>query len=281
MTNRVLEHVTGFCQIRAAAIRLFATVATMGVCSLATAQVGSASGGAIGAENHLERCNETLGVLRIDEDTDSNWYRYYNQRFGSTAPLLSKIIMHSNCFVVVERGTGEAALTAEIRRSRGDEARESATRGRGQQVVADYLLKPEIVMNNRNTGGFNLGAVKLPGALGGVLGGAGVKTSEAATVLTLVDIRSTVRLASSEGHAKDSRLLIGGGGVSGGSLVAGSAYANNDEGQLIAAAFADAYNKLVIALRQYKAQRVKGGLGEGGVLGVQGGGTEASRQVGN
>ena len=38
-------------------------------------------------------------------------------------------------------------------RARSDEARESGTRGKGQQVVADYLLKPEIVMANKDNAG--------------------------------------------------------------------------------------------------------------------------------
>jgi hypothetical protein len=37
---------------------------------------------------------------------------------------------------------------------------------------------------------------------------------------------------------------------------------------VIAAAFMDAYNGMVISLRQYKAQEVKGGLGKGGQLPV-------------
>ena len=35
----------------------------------------------------------------------------------------------------------------------------------------------------------------------------------------------------------------------------------------------------VDALRQYKAQTVEGGMGEGGALGVQGGTTRASKEV--
>ena len=59
----------------------------------------------------------------------------------------------------------------------------------------------------------------------------------------------------------------------------GSAYSKTDEGKLISSAFFDAYNKLVVSLRQYKAQTVKGGLGQGGTLGVQGGSTAASKEV--
>jgi len=245
---------------------------------------GAAAGGtSSGANEALQHCNKTLGVLRIQEDTASTWYRYYGPRLGSTAPLLNMLIMQSNCFVVVERGTGEQSIADETRRSRGDEARESGTRGKGQQVSADYLLKPEIVMANKDNQGASVGGLlnKLGGGVGTLLGGVNMKSSEVGTVLTLVDIRSTVRLAAAEGYSKDSSFSLAGIGLGSGGALAGSAYSNTDEGKLVSAAFFDAYNKLVVALRQYKAQTVEGGLGEGGGLGVQGGSTAASKKVGN
>jgi len=59
--------------------------------------------------------------------------------------------------------------------------------------------------------------------------------------------------------------------------VAGGGYTNTPEGKVIASAFADAYNNLVKAAKSYKAQEVRGGLGTGGRLGVQGGSTPASK----
>jgi len=243
---------------------------------------GSAAGGSSsGANSGLERCDNTLGVLRIEEDTASSWYRYYGPRLGSTAPLLSMLIMQSNCFVVVERGTGERGIAAETARARGDEARESDTRGKGQQVVADYLMKPEIVLANTNSGGGNLGGIGrlLPGGLGALAGGMSLKQSEVGTVLTLVDIRSTVRLAAAEGYSKNTDFSFGGIGLGSGGALGGSAYTNTAEGKLVSAAFVDAYNKMVVSLRNYKAQTVKGGLGGGGRLGVSGGITPASKSV--
>ncbi|MDI9679790.1 hypothetical protein QM334_23365, partial [Burkholderia cenocepacia] len=55
-----------------------------------------------------------------------------------------------------------------------------------------------------------------------------------------------------------------GGGV-GGALAGFSA---TPEGKATVVAFIDAYNKMVVALRSYKAQDVKGGLGRGGQLQV-------------
>nr|HET7857846.1 peptidoglycan-binding protein [Caldimonas sp.] len=250
----------------------------LGATTAAFGQAGNASGQASDA---LEHCNKTLGVLRIQEDTNSAWYRYYGSRLGSTAPLLNMMILQSNCFVVVERGTGERDLTDETRRARGDEARESGTRGKGQQVVADYLLKPEIVMANKDNEGARMGGIgNMLGRAGSLIGNLNVKSSEVGTVLTLVDIRSTVRLAAAEGYSKNTSVGFGGASWGSSGALAGSAYTNTDEGKLVSAAFFDAYNKLVIALRQYKAQTVEGGLGEGGALGVQGGTTSASKKVG-
>jgi hypothetical protein len=259
--------------------RVLALAGILGATTAAFGQSGTASGG---ASDTLEHCNKTLGVLRIQEDTSAPWYRYYGPRLGSSAPLLSMMILQSNCFVVVERGTGEASLNDETRRSRGDEARESGTRGKGQQVVADYLLKPEIVMANKDNEGGRVGGAALGslfGRAGAVLGNLSVKSSEVGTVLTLVDIRSTVRLAAAEGYSKNTSFGLGGIGLGSSGALAGSGYTTTDEGKLASAAFFDAYNKLVIAVRQYKAQTVEGGLGEGGALGVQGGTTNASKKV--
>jgi hypothetical protein len=258
--------------------RVLALAGCLGATTASFGQTGNASGG---ASDTLEHCNKTLGVLRIQEDTTAPWYRYYGPRLGSSAPLLSMMILKSNCFVVVERGTGERSLTDETRRARGDEARESGTRGKGQQVVADFLLNPEIVMANKGNEGGRLGGIGgLFGKAGAVLGNLNVKSSEVGAVLTLIDIRSTVRLAAAEGYSKNTAFSFGGIGLGSGGALAGSAYTNTDEGKLVSAAFFDAYNKLVVDVRQYKAQTVEGGLGEGGALGVQGGSTKASKKVG-
>ena len=50
----------------------------------------------------------------------------------------------------------------------------------------------------------------------------------------------------------------------------------NPRGYVVKEAFSDAFNNVVKAVKNYKAQEVKGGLGTGGQLGVQGGSTPAS-----
>jgi hypothetical protein len=55
-----------------------------------------------------------------------------------------------------------------------------------------------------------------------------------------------------------------GGGAAGGL----GGFSRTPEGKATVAAFIDAYNKMVVALRSYKAQDVQGGLGRGGQLKV-------------
>jgi hypothetical protein len=107
----------------------------------------------------------------------------------------------------------------------------------------------------------------------------GLRTSEASTTLTLVDNRSGVQLAAAEGAASNTDFAAWNGffGSGGGGSLGG--YTNTPEGKVLAGAFADAYNRLVGAVRTYKAQEVKGGLGTGGTLGVQGGATPASQAL--
>jgi hypothetical protein len=114
----------------------------------------------------------------------------------------------------------------------------------------------------------------LGGLIGGGAGralamvGGATKTREASVLLTMIDNRSSVQIAASEGSA--SKTDFGGFGALFGTAGAGGlgAYTNTPQGKVIAAAFMDAYNGMVISLRQYKAQEVKGGLGKGGQLPV-------------
>jgi curli biogenesis system outer membrane secretion channel CsgG len=249
----------------------------------ATAVTGATAGGAATqANSKLERCSEPLGTVRIEENVGSDWYRYYasNYKLGSTVPLLRMLVQQSNCFVVLERGRGMAGIQSERNMMRqGEEGRAGSNFGPGQQVGADYSMSPEIMMSNK--GGSGVGGAlggflnRLSPAVGSVAGGA--KLNEAGTVLMLVDVRSTVQIAAAEGYSKNWDFNLGGAmfGALGGGLGAGSgsAYTNTPEGKVVASAFVDAYNKMVVALRSYKEQQVKGGLGTGGRLGVQGGQT--------
>ncbi|MGI9227940.1 MAG: CsgG/HfaB family protein [Gammaproteobacteria bacterium] len=237
--------------------------------------VSGSAGGAnsTGADSQLESCAEPLGTLAVHEDQRSDWwYRYYRRypTLGSTTPLLRLMVQQSNCFVVVERGKAMKEVMGERELEAAGETREGSNFGKGQMVAADYTMSPEIQVSEE-TGGAK-------GKLFGKLGGAGdlidsvagkLKRDEASTTLLLIDNRSSVQIAAAQGTSKKFSFGAGFGIFNkGGSGGAASAFTKTPEGKVIAAAFANSYNNMVKALRNYKVQNVEGGLGKGGKLGV-------------
>ncbi len=237
------------------------------------------------SENQLEQCNETLGTVAVVEDRNANWWHTMQQyKIQSTVPLLRMLAQKSNCFVVVERGQAMNVMNQERDLERSGESRQGSNFGKGQIVAADYAMNPTISFSSRDTGGLRgaFGAVtsKL-GAVGAAAGAAvgSLKFSEASTMLTLIDNRSGVQLATAEGNSKNTDFGAWGGLFGGGAAAGMGGYTDTPEGKVIASAFADAYNNLVRAAKNYKAQEVKGGLGTGGRLGVSGGSTPASKDL--
>jgi len=173
------------------------------------------------------------------------------------------------------------ARTREAELMRGEEGRAGSNYGKGQIAAADYTIIPEVILSDRGGTRAAAGLGGLFGSIGSAIAGiaGSVSTNEAGTVLTLIDNRSTVQLAAAEGFSKNMDFAGMGALFGGGAAGGAGAYTSTPQGKVIFAAFTDSYNKLVIALRNYKAQTVRGGLGTGGRLGVQGGSTDASREV--
>jgi hypothetical protein len=90
-------------------------------------------------------------------------------------------------------------------------------------------------------------------------------------MLTLIDNRSGVQIAASQGASKNTDFSLGGILLGGGAGAGLGGYSNTPQGKVVVAAFTDAYNEMIRALRNYKAQQVQGqGLGTGGKLQVDG-----------
>ena len=250
----------------------------MGSQGAKTVATGAAAGDAsANASSSLEKCPAPLGTVSLIENESAGWYTILRNEYKlpPTANLLRLLIQQSNCFVVIERGAaGMNAMTRERALMQSGEMRRGSNFGGSQMVASDYGLSPEIIFNNNNAGGMgaSLGSL-VGGRYGGVLAAVGgnLQTKEASTLLTLIDNRSGVQVAASEGSA--SKTDFGGfgqifGGTAGGRL---GGYSNTAQGKVITAAFMDAFNQMVVALRSYKAQTVQGqGLGGGGRLGGDG-----------
>ena len=258
---------------------LIASVAMAGGVEMGSEKAGSVvSGGAGGANSEdasaaLERCNSSLGTLAVDEDTYSPWYDRMGQ-YGirSTVPILRLLAQQSNCFIVVERSRrGLQHIERERVLEDSGELRGNSNFGKGQLVAADYTMIPSLVFSDSDTGGIGGAIGGLFGSVGALLG-ASLKFADAQSVMTLVENRSGVQVAAAEGSARANN-LSGGFGMIGGGVGGGLAgYTKTPEGKVIVAAMMDAFNNIVRATRNYKAQTVDSpnGLGTGGSLNVSG-----------
>ena len=237
---------------------------------------GSTAGGASrNANSQLASCTETLGTVSVFEDQSLPWWGEYRRRapkLGSTIPVIRMMIQQSNCFVVVERGQAMKAMSSERDLMADGDLRQGSNFGKGQMVAADYTLNPSIQFAKKGTRGFAGGLAKrlLRSTVGsaGAAAVGGVKKNEAATTLLLIDNRSGVQVSAAVGNASNFDFGFGGGFFGGGMAGGAAGFTNSPEGKIITASFADSYNQMVMALRNYKAQEVKGGLGKGGRLAV-------------
>jgi curli biogenesis system outer membrane secretion channel CsgG len=244
------------------------TMPKLGGASGQTVTGGAAGGSSQGENSQLEHCDAPLGTLGVEEDQTAPWWGEYYSRYpslGSTTPVLRMMIQQSNCFVVVERGRSMNNMMRERALQQSGEMRSGSKFGKGQMVAADYTMQPSIQFSAKGTGGMGAALGGLFGSVAGAVAG-GMKSNEAATTLLLIDNRSGVQISAAVGSAKNYDFNLFGGMF--GSHMGGGAggFTNTPEGKVLTAAFVDSYNQMVKALRNYKAQEVKGGLGKGGQL---------------
>jgi len=237
-----------------------------------TVATGSAGGAnAQNANSGLERCDASLGTMAIFEDESATWYQHLtgDLRLPSTIPVIRLLAQQSNCFVIVERGKAMKQMMQERALMKSGEMRTGSNFGKGQMVAADYTVTPSITFSSNDTGGGGAIIGSVLGSVAGAVAG-GFKTSDASTILTMIENRSGVQLAAAEGSARNTDYSLMGGMFGGGAAGAAGAYSKTPEGKVLVAAFTDSMNNLIKAVKSYKAQTVKGGLGTGGQLGVQG-----------
>ncbi len=253
----------------------------MGSSKAKTTATGSAGGSSShNANSTLEHCDASLGTLAIFEDRSETWYEHLTRdlRLPSTIPVIRLLAQQSNCFVVVERGKAMKQMMRERELMQSGEMRGGSNFGKGQMVAADYTVTPSITFSSNDTGGAGAVVGALLGPVAGAVAG-GFKHSDASTVLTLIENRSGVQLAAAEGSARNTDFALMGGLLGGSAGMGIGGYAKTPEGKVIVAAFTDSMNNLIKAVKSYKAQTVKGGLGTGGTLGVQGAGSETIQGV--
>ena len=165
--------------------------------------------------------------------------------------LLKVFVMKSGCFTLVD-------AARDLRwPSRNARWRPAAIAGRlqfgsGQVRAADYILVPDIVSKNGNSGGTNVGGMLggfLPGGFGAIASHIDISSKTADVVLTVTNVRTSEQQAMEEGHGSKTDVGFGFGGGWGGWGGFGGAgisnYQNTAIGQVVMLAYIDAYTKLV------------------------------------
>lgn len=201
----------------------------------------------------IPRCQRNLGTIAIVEP-EHQWWREFN--LGSPESILRVFVQQSGCFSLVNRGRSMQSRAMERALADQGELQEGSNVGGGQVRTADYFIEPDIISTNRNSGGGGVGGVLgglagglLGGRAGALVGGINVRRGEANVVLSVVNARTTVEEALTEGYARKSDVgfaagaALWGGGNWGG--VGGGGYQNTEIGQIIVLAYLDAYTKLV------------------------------------
>lgn len=286
----------------AIAMSLLGGCATTGDAST-PASSGAAGGSmAVGADAKLQTCAAPMGTIRLQDGNEPasspqadkptnevasnivavlnalpSWVT--NRPEKSTAPSggasldsMRLLIQQSNCFAILDRGGSEIASDDEKRRGRtGNEMRSNANLGPGQEVAADYVLRATVVsLETTGSRGINVGALTRFFGQASV----GQSVTEAKVQLVLSDIRSKVQISAAQGMGSGSNTSLAsnvlgrvGAGFGGVGLKSESKTSSTT---VLLQALADAYNKMVPAVQNYKMQMVKGGLGGGGLLSVQG-----------
>lgn len=202
----------------------------------------------------IPHCVRPLGALSVIEP-DENWWGAHG--LESPTAIIRLFVARSGCFTLVDRGRGLRSRNLERELAEQGELQPGSNIGRGQVRAADYIMVPDIVTANNNSGGLNVGGML--GAVGGrfggrglgaVLGGVSVERREANVMLTLVNARTTEQERLTEGYSRRSDLSLGGGfggrflGGGFGAFGAGG-YERTELGQVVVLAYLDAYIEMV------------------------------------
>jgi len=202
------------------------------------------------AQKDLQSCNEPYGTLAVVEPKDKALRQLKQYKLGSPGSLLRVMAQESNCFLVVERGEGMTNMKDERALAESGELRGGENMGKGQMVAADFIMTPNVLISDPNSGGIGAAVGRRRSSRGGFGGlGGGVKFKTAETSLLVSDSRSGVQVASATGKARKTDFKLGMLGIGSNTAIAGGGYTDTDEGKVIAASYLDNFNKIVSSLQ--------------------------------
>ncbi len=225
--------------------------------------VVSGSAGPQGAQNaarELVRCDAPVATVALAENPSGYTLGASYQLPASPVPLIKLLAQQSGCFRVVDRAAGLRGAMQEQELKEAGVLRKDSTVHKGRGYEAQYTLTPSLAFSEQDAGQGLAGILALIPVvrdMAGLLGLAEqVKFKEAQTALLLSDNETTEQVAASTGAARSTDLGVAGlvfGKLGGG---AGAGWSNTNEGKVIAAAFLDAHNQLVVQVRALEAKEL-------------------------
>ena len=200
----------------------------------------------------IPRCARNLGTVAI-ADGQADVFR--ELQLSPPQSLLRAVIQRSGCFTLLDRGAGMSLAQRERELAAGGDLQRGSNVGGGQVRAADYVLVGEVASQNSNSGGNALAGIaggllgRRNATLGAVVGGISTRRSEANTVLSLTDVRTSETVMVTEGYASRNDISWGAGGAAAGGSgfggAVGGGYENTEIGRMVAQAFIQAYADMV------------------------------------
>ena len=197
----------------------------------------------------IPNCTHKLGTLAVNEPQNRWWI---GLGLESPEALIKVFVQKSGCFTLLDRGAGFQAAQQERALAAGGTLQGGSNVGLGQVRAADYIMVPDIVNKNSNSGGTALGGILggfIGGGVGALVSSINISSKTADVVLTITNVRTSEQQALEEGHGSKTDVGFGFGGGWGGWGGFGGAgisnYQNTDIGQVVVLAYIDAYTKLV------------------------------------
>lgn len=211
-------------------------------------------------EASLPTCSTVIGTVAIVEP-EHNWWQAY--QLESPEALIKMYVQKSHCFRLVDRGRGFDIAEHERALAKGGNLKRGSHIGGRQIKAADYVITPDIVASNNNSGGSGFGAIlgsfiPIPGvAL--VASNLNLSDKSAEVTLAVTDVRTSEQVILADGKASKTDL---GFGFAGGALTTGgfgaaglSSYANTGLGKVVAMAYLNAYTKMVSQISALRETR--------------------------
>lgn len=212
--------------------------------------------GANKANRELMKCDAPVATLALVENPNGYVMTSANNLPTTPLPLVRLLAQQSGCFRVVDRAAGlRATIKEQELKDAGILRKEGSTVSKGKGYEAQYTLTPSLTFSEQDAGRQVGGLLAMIPGLARFVGAAEhVKLKEAQVTLLLTDNETTEQVAAATGSVRVTDLGMGGlvlGKLGG---AAGAGWANSNEAKVIAAAFLDAHNQLVVQARALAAK---------------------------